>query len=480
VPVSIGFRFVTGAYHATAWDQAVNNGASEWPPSSWRILRALLSTWHTRLPDLPAERVEHLLATLSADPPHYRLPATMASHTRHYLPGAGHRSDEQGGTSLTLDPQLHVNPDDVLIAHWPDVHLDPDDTAALAALVAEIPYLGRAESRCQAELLTEESDMPKLDCDNWSVPADEGGDLRVLTPEPSATRAQLETTPDAMRKAKRLTPAGARWVGYRQGAQAVPAERGAASQTREPYAVRWVLDSRAPFRAHHGILATTGLRGAVLGALGGGDRLAAEPRGWLIAGPHDEAIAGEHQHAHWWWIADGHGDVRELLLWVPGGIPTQWVGRVASVRGLPDFQDAPKGYRPGAALHLQTVGELSAVCPPAILATATRWRTDTPMLTERFPKKNGAPEAFIRREVERELAYRAHWWPKAPTVKEIRVINGWEDRDVVAYRRYRWKETMASRRRGFDIEVEFEQELTGPLSLGALSHFGFGLFEAMS
>ena len=51
---TLAFRFPLGRYHANPWDRAVNEGATEWPPSPWRILRALVATWHTRWPDLPA------------------------------------------------------------------------------------------------------------------------------------------------------------------------------------------------------------------------------------------------------------------------------------------------------------------------------------------------------------------------------------------------------------------------------------------
>lgn len=475
--VTIGVRFVTGEYHATAWDQAVNTGGSEWPPSPWRLVRALVSTWHTRCPDVPADRIEHLISRLAEQPPHVWLPPVRASHTRHYLPGAGHRSDEVGGTSLTLDPRLQLDPAAQILVRWPQLDLDPEEAALLGHLLAQLPYLGRAESRCEATLLDEAEAMSGPEEQHWAVPVSEDGQLRVLLPHPTVTRAQVEVTPDAMRKAKRLTPVGAHWVSYRTGREP-EVERSAPRQVSAPHAVRWVLESRAPFRAEDGILATTGLRGAVLGALGGGERLAADPRAWLVAGPHADASVGDHQHAHWWWFADEHGVIRELVMWVPGGIPVDWVGRIASVRRLPDFQDAPKGYRPGAALHLQSVGELTAV-HPAVAVRSKRWRTATPMLTERFPKKHGDPQQFIRREVEREVAYRAPWWPRMPALQSIEVTRGWDAPETIRFRRYRWKETMASRRRGFEVVIEFDEPMAGPVSLGALSHFGFGLFEAI-
>ena len=82
---TLAIRFPLGRYHANPWDRAVNEGASEWPPSPWRLLRALVATWHTRWPDLPAPVLDGLLDALGrpavlphpehAARPHPALPA---------------------------------------------------------------------------------------------------------------------------------------------------------------------------------------------------------------------------------------------------------------------------------------------------------------------------------------------------------------------------------------------------------------------
>ena len=58
---TLAIRFPLGRYHANPWDRAVNEGETEWPPSPWRLLRALVATWHTRWPDLPASVLDGLL-----------------------------------------------------------------------------------------------------------------------------------------------------------------------------------------------------------------------------------------------------------------------------------------------------------------------------------------------------------------------------------------------------------------------------------
>ena len=66
----------------------------------------------------------------------------------------------------------------------------------------------------------------------------------------------------------------------------------------------------------------------------------------------------------------------------------------------------------------------------------------------------------------------------------VKLLADWEDRDVVRFRRYRWNESMARRRRGMLLRLDFDEPLPKgpgerpePLVLGSLSHFGFGLFR---
>ncbi|MFZ2345189.1 MAG: type I-U CRISPR-associated protein Csb2, partial [Candidatus Microthrix parvicella] len=50
--LNVQVSFPLGRYHATPWDRHVNEGAVEWPPSPWRMVRALIAVWHDRCPEL--------------------------------------------------------------------------------------------------------------------------------------------------------------------------------------------------------------------------------------------------------------------------------------------------------------------------------------------------------------------------------------------------------------------------------------------
>ena len=67
--LALGFRFPAGRYHATAWGSHVNEGVPEWPPSPWRLLRALIATAYHKLPDeVEKPALRSLIERLAARP----------------------------------------------------------------------------------------------------------------------------------------------------------------------------------------------------------------------------------------------------------------------------------------------------------------------------------------------------------------------------------------------------------------------------
>jgi CRISPR-associated protein Csb2 len=84
--VAIAISFPTGRYHATPWNCHVNEGRPEWPPSPWRLLRALVATWKRKLADEPSVNaaLPTLISKLTALPL-FSLPPASLGHTRHYM-----------------------------------------------------------------------------------------------------------------------------------------------------------------------------------------------------------------------------------------------------------------------------------------------------------------------------------------------------------------------------------------------------------
>ena len=149
--VAISVSFLAGRYHATPWDRHVNEGAVEWPPSPWRILRALVATWKRTLPDLPLEVVEPVLRAV-AQPPEFSLPPASTGHTRHFMPWYKKGPADR---TLVFDTFVALSRDDILVARWPNVELDDAQRATLERILGNLTTLGRAESWCEANLLAD-------------------------------------------------------------------------------------------------------------------------------------------------------------------------------------------------------------------------------------------------------------------------------------------------------------------------------------
>ncbi len=147
--ITISLRFPAGRYHATPWGRHVNEGAVEWPPSPWRILRALVATWKRTLPELRQDEVEPILRALAALP-EFELPHASTGHTRHYMPWYKKGPDDR---TLVFDAFVVVPRDAMLIARWPEAQLDDAQRAILARILANLNTLGRSESWCEAKLL---------------------------------------------------------------------------------------------------------------------------------------------------------------------------------------------------------------------------------------------------------------------------------------------------------------------------------------
>ena len=468
---TLSVRFPLGRYHANPWDRSVNEGVADWPPSPWRLLRALIATWYTRWPELPAPVIDGLLDALG-NPPSYRTPATRPAHTRHYLPDLAHKKGEPGGTDLTLDPFLSIGRSDELIIRW-DAELDGDHRAALAKLAELMPYLGRAESVCEARLLDED---PVPD-HYWWCPGTEGVmRTRLLVPARPVSRAALEITTVEVRRQRRTLPPGTMWVSY-----------GAAEPTRPPArrerkadpvtAVRFAVTGRVPLKSTHGVLLADEAHRVV------GQRLARnglpDHQRRVILGT--AGAATDHHHAHWVPIADGHGrgaSVQSLVMWVPQGIPAEELAAIISLpplsgrrggRGDTDGYEV-RGF-PEVKLLFQAAGMIEQVAPE-LCGAARRWWSLTPYLPVRHQKRKRLGE-HLAADVSMELGYRDLL---PATVTQVDPEGGMPDRWAREFRRYRLTERMDKSRLGLGLRLEFAEEVRGPVLLGQLSHFGYGIF----
>lgn len=236
--ITIAIRFAAGRYHATPWGRHVNEGEVEWPPSPWRISRALLAAGFAKLgwSEVP-ETARNLIERLAAAPPRYLLPDGTVAHTRHYMPV---RKGRRETTTKVLDTFIRFDEPDAELLIQYAVELEDAERVLLERLVAGLGYLGRAESWVVARVLV---DDPVAGEGAWCRPV-EAGEL----PPPGADVATV------------VAPVPAeRYRAWR--ADAVERARAAREEERGRPPTR--TDSRKIAEAHpedlvHALLAVTG------------------------------------------------------------------------------------------------------------------------------------------------------------------------------------------------------------------------------
>lgn len=460
MPTIVQIRFPWGRYHATAWGHHPNEGRLDWPPAPWRLLRALYANWRNRHPELPTETVHGLLQRLAV-PPEYRVPDGKVAHTRHYMPDGvfAHKKITEG-TDKTLDTFVSFDPATHLYVCWP-VELAPSQRDALSQITADLPYLGRAESVCEAHLLD-------------TLPDDTGGTVFTPASDETSSAVLLEllapTVPldiAALQQRAGPHPTGARHVSYASGASPKdkrPHQTAPSGRASAPTAIRWTYTSRAQPALTAAVALGHVLRAACQSFYG---RITDGAASSVLSGryPTGPIRRDQHQHAHYLSLSSDGTTIDSLLVWAPGGFTDLDVQALTALRELTGFRHIPD-FRPGR-LGLTGLGHVEHVAPE-LAGPTTTWRSLTPFARPRRPERGASTDHDLAAQINRELTSRNH-----PEITDLQHSPGaW-----LTYRRHRPdRQTLAQARHATGLTLTFNRPLAGPLSLGALNHFGLGVF----
>jgi len=506
--LALEFRFAAGTYHATPWGRHVNEGEVEWPPSPWRVLRALLAGWYLlQSPDPTDEAVmRRMVHQLAQDVPVYRLPETVAGHSRHYLP-----LNKPGASALVFDAFLKVAPMDRLLVGWPDISLETDEMTLLDRVLGQISYLGRAESWATARSLTD----PVKDW-NCGIDLPNGSSasraVKVLAPLPEALfqawkdgfeqRAAIGVKPARRREGevhpphniwdalgvdtrtleqeKWSQPPGSRWVTYWVPERAE--SRRASSGTRRPSrgevtTARLMLTNHKPQPRIQDALALGELLRAAL------IRKVSHDVDVVLTGHTLDGIAEGHHHGFFLAEdADNDGYIDHFIVHADQGLPASVLQALDSLRVLYSWQGglvAPSlgenGTGTGWRVVLEGYGKRDNFDQfSSLVAPSREWVSVTPYLHPWHKKKNGrfGPEEQIRKELlQRGLV--------PATIERLSTITvAGKHITPLSFRRIRRKSVAAQPdRQGEFWRITFSEPISGPLALGFGCHFGLGVFR---
>lgn len=477
--VTIAFTFPLGRYHATATGSAANDGLVEWPPSPWRVLRALYSAWKTRCDDLSELVVTSLLNSL-ADPPHYSIdPRTAGGHTRHYMPG------ETSGNPirfLALDTFVTCRTDTpVLHATWPDAMLSDTQLDALDRLCRSLTWLGRAESLVDAHVVSADEDIPPANSHVVPVDAVDSGEapIRLLVPTTPLDLDALTVRPSDLRadsKTSVTIPPGATLRTFvRPRPERADMNRASRVPSVRPTAVRFAIvptligRSATRLPTADAVVHTSALRQAVMSRYGGADKSSST----TLSGRGVDGPLRGHQHAHYLALpGDGVRTpvdrVAALVIWAPAGFDEQELAALRSVREVRAFGwlSASREFR----VIAEGAGNPASLAPD-FAGRSRVWRTVTPVVAGRHPKGTKSWEQEVRSEILSACVDRS--LPE-PLVE----LRPWSGRFTTARPR-RGRTSHRAHPHRFDVTLTFPVEVDSErfVCIGALSHFGLGLFR---
>lgn len=519
--ISIHVRFLTGRWHATPWDAHVNEGITEWPPSPWRLLRALIATWHAKAADVPREDVESLVEALAASEWRFELPIEVESaHTRHYMPIAG------GKTTKVLDPHLVVGADAPLVIES-SADLTASQTALLERLIRSMTFFGRAESWADLRLgqpayanCGRSFEGPKTEVvrvlhpvsagafQTWRAGVIEGatrqkkaeiaakkgleldkvslskGDIRrVESTVPKTLFEALQMDTADIQKAGWNVPPGAVWVPMHRPTLTPGSKppRIAGAPIRDIDVIRFALYSNVLPRwtdvhylcdAFHKSLTKRAV------AMDLGQELLSVLTG---CGPDRKPVKG---HQHLYMLPQMHeskpNKIGGIALYLPGGMDDK---ALEFLTGLTHINPGDESFQEQELVFLDV--ENSRESPLAEgFGEARVWESYTPFIATRFPKPGkmefgqqvGSPEHDLLRLLN--LAARDG--------AKVERVERFEPRPKEPGRPLRWStfRTHKKNREGArgphlpaGFRITFNEPQQGPICLGFGAHFGLGVFR---
>lgn len=445
--VSLAWQFVSGRYHATPYGHHVNEGLVEWPPSPWRLLRALISVGYTTgvWTDVPPPVATRLIEKLSAELPSYALPNAVGTHSRHFMPVGRLSRDKVEQTTLVFDTWLRVA-DTELIVSWPNVLLDDSERATLGVLVGRLNYLGRSESWVAARVADGGERTPEVNCFPERSGANPGPgweQIDLLAPESSGDymawrRSVLDAAlaelplPVGRKPAKTLVnrrkkaaapypdnlldclqkdttwlrshgwsrPPGSRRVFYWRRADAISTGAPKANPVprRPPPVEAMLLSLTNAARNDHALPSVSRtlpqaelLHRALVGIAA---RLGSMPPELTGRDDSGRPLRGPHRHAHINPLdLDGDGHLDHVLIWAPGGLGADAQAAIRRARRTPT-KGAEEPLRLALAGHghvrdlIELQGDygqgIARIQGPSVV-----WESLTPFVPPRYIKKRG-------------------------------------------------------------------------------------------
>ena len=497
--------FPFGRFHANPWRMfPFEDPHGEWPPSPWRLLRAILARsyqWERECGINGVAWREQIVRTFctsrikwSLPPFSWRGPGLFQYQPAVFEWNPPNLTKNKGAvkkyrSTLTRDNFWIIGDSvcksEINVIWWliENIEWSPDLFKWLDASLDRIIYFGRAESITEIRRVEELPANAEINCVLEETPMP--NTFPVLTPMLDATLEQVQACTDDLSVAGSTIPPGAQWLYAKRPAKPaikVPSSRRKLNQPTS--LIQFAIGSRVSPLHKSIVILTQRFRGRVIREFLGTDwrRASTEQKeaARLLTGKEiDGKPLQDHQHRH----------ARFAILFDER---TDKAARLVVWRNLPFTDDEQRAILNAAEQELQiTFGKVRRKNPWAIrlvpldsqvppprgfdMQTYCQWKTTTLYVPPRYVydrqgriRPGETPEAQLQRELNNqglntdgltiELNDQEPKWARVHEPRRNR--NG----------------STNSERRGYDVSLIIDTPIRGPIALGHSSHFGLGLF----
>ena len=429
--VSIKVIWPSGRFHAHPWGvNPTRLREAEWPPSPWRLLRAIAATWfrvHAGQPTAPD--LATLLETLGRGLPDIGVgPASFAS-TVHYQPNLKGADLDLAVYARKRHENHFVATDSPVVFRWQELSLNPGEAALLASLLPELGYFGRAESACEASCtdqvpvelgwcepcLNGERPIRRIAEDCRDVFCANPADFRMadlweprastITPVPTAAALAPEHFVDALAKRDGM-PDGALWVSYRMPAgwpgkwvvrhasRAHSLQATSNPAPRVAHYLRFSLQCRIPVPVKFTVPLAERFRAAAIARF---TRAHPGMSSFSLSG-HDLPADAKGAHQGAFYLPGGRdgdptGTLTDLHVWSHYGFTQDEVDALLGVKTL-QWGSGKYGIRLAATCIAKDIPAESPIVAGKI--SAKTWRSQTPFIPPRFFYRGNLHKAKLK------------------------------------------------------------------------------------
>lgn len=475
--IVIELRFPTGRFHATPWGRNVNEGAAEWPPSPYRLARALLDVYHRRYPDWSKDRILPLLDLLS-NAPSFFLPPTRNSHVRSFM--SQNREDPTQKQKI-FDSFVVLSSDNSVFCGFPG-DLNTDQLEDLNTLLVSMPYLGRSESWVEARI-TDSAISIDWNCLTAEPGKKYGSDVELRRVACLASAARFAESFGQTAAKQKLG-----WVDAIELSTGDLLREGWSQPlalTFRDYLIPrslFVRDfAKTQIKVSRFQWARFSLAGKVLPSVHETVPFAERIRKKLM-GIHRRLMSDDPQAVSWKFSGkdacgmpvQGHNHA----FFLPadcnsdGELDTFYVGvkdafDSSELKALDRLRSIWQTHsRPDVNLILSGLSDEKPFQKEIV------WRSSTPFVPPRhYRKGRGNFADWLKSEVERECQNHG-----LPTIRQLKQIDPGEAQKPGKWLSFDRGEKRTALNSGYGFEIEFTEPVDGPFALGSRCHYGLGLF----